>query len=158
MVFIFVCLSGIIFAFRKMVLLLKFFLVLSEAENSQDKSKMIDLNSEEEKLSQHYFEGLCFAFLFIISLKFSKFSSWIQRALRALSFKGPKINSSQISSLEYFFPQPHFLNLPPMSYAKGELAFSSHHYVLYKFYFPWALRNVWLLFSILFVLLFCLEI
>lgn len=34
-----------------MVLLLKFFLVLSEAENSQDKSKMIDLNSEEEKLS-----------------------------------------------------------------------------------------------------------
>lgn len=51
MVFIFVCLSGIIFAFRKMVLLLKFFLVLSEAENSQDKSKMIDLNSEEEKLS-----------------------------------------------------------------------------------------------------------
>lgn len=45
-----------------------------------------------------------------------------------------------------------------MSYAKGGLAFSSHHYVSYKFYFPWALRNVWLLFSILFVLLFCMEI
>ena len=58
----------------------------------------------------------------------------------------------------FFFPQPHFLNLPPMSYAKGGLAFSSHHYVLYKFSFPWALRNVWLLFSILFVLLFCMEI
>ena len=33
-----------------MVLLLKFFLILSEAESSQDKSKMIYLNPEEEKL------------------------------------------------------------------------------------------------------------
>lgn len=33
-----------------MVLLLNFYLVLSEAESSQDKSKMIYLNSEEENL------------------------------------------------------------------------------------------------------------
>ena len=82
-------------AFRKMVLLLKFYLVLSEAESSQDKSKMIYLNSEEEKLIKlALFGGAVFCFSLYNLIKILKIFLLDTESVESTFFKGPKINSS----------------------------------------------------------------
>lgn len=107
MVFIFVCLSGIIFAFRKMVLLLKFYLVLSEAESSQDKSKMICLNSEEEKLIKlALLGGAVFCFSLYNLIKILKIFLLDTESVESTFFQRTKNKFLVDIILEYFFFSP----------------------------------------------------